>query len=88
MLFAESGVIHKTLEEALVATVRLTVKQRSELWAAIDHLAGSIPQESTSGPPFAIWRFVSDVIEGNDYEVGFPLVEPIRVDRVHLPDDL
>jgi effector-binding domain-containing protein len=84
MSFAESGITHRKLAEKLVATVRLTVKERSELRAAIDKLASRIPREIISGPPFAIWRFVSDVVEGNDYEIGFPLIEPIELDGVEV----
>ena len=82
MSLEESGVTHKRFDEALAATVRLTVKQRRELGKAIERLAGLIPSESIAGPPFAIWRFVSDVVEGNDYEVGFPLLEQIEADGV------
>jgi effector-binding domain-containing protein len=69
---------HKKLEETLVATVRLTLKQRAAIKDVLAGLAQEIPRETIAGPPFCIFQFVSSVKDGYDVEAGFPVNQKVE----------
>jgi len=71
-------IVHKTLEESLVATVRRTVEQRAEIKDVLDELAQEVPGETIAGAPFCIFQFVTSVKEGYDVEIGFPVTQKVE----------
>lgn len=73
---------HKKLEETLVATVRLTVKQRAEIKDVLDELAQEIPGETVAGAPFCIFQFITSVKDGYDVEVGFPVTQKVETETL------
>lgn len=71
-------IVHKKLEESLVTTVQLTVKQRAEIKDVLDELAQEVPGETIAGAPFCIFQFVTSVKEGYDVEMGFPVTQKVE----------
>jgi effector-binding domain-containing protein len=69
---------HKKLKETLVATVRLTLKQRAAIKDVLAELAQEIPGETIAGVPFCIFQFVSSVQDGYDVEAGFPVNQKVE----------
>lgn len=80
-LIAE-GIQHKTFEDTLVATIRTNVKNRDEVFAIVDRLAGAIPGETIAGPAFCIFQFISSYEEGFDAEIGLPVTHAVRGDGI------
>lgn len=73
------NIVHKKLEESLVTTVQLTVKQRDEIKDVLDELAQEVPGETIAGAPFCIFQFVTSVKEGYDVEIGFPVTQKVEM---------
>ena len=71
-------IVHKKLEESLVTTVQLTVKQRAEIKDVLDELAQEVPGETIAGAPFCIFQFVTSLKEGYDVEIGFPVTQKVE----------
>lgn len=66
---------HKHYPETLVVMERHTVKERSEIGAALRDLAAAIPEGLIAGPAFCIFWFVTSVQDGFDVQLGFPVSE-------------
>ena len=71
-------IVHKRLEESLVATVRRTVEQRAGIKDVLDELAQEVPGKTIAGAPFCIFQFVTSVKEGYDVEIGFPVTQKVE----------
>jgi len=82
MLLKELRIKHKTIEEMLIATIRLNMKERKELYTVLDELTQHIPKEHIKGPAFCIFRFVTSIKEGFDVEVGLPVVQAVETGNI------
>ncbi len=82
MSLQEHGIEHKRLDDALVATMQLNLKDRKGLREVLNELAQKIPQEYIAGPAFCIFQFVTSVQEGFDVQAGFPVTQAIETDEV------
>jgi len=71
-------IVHKRLEESLVATVRRTVEQRAGIKDILDELVQEVPGETIAGAPFCIFQFITSVKEGYDVEIGFPVTQKVE----------
>ncbi len=72
------NIVHKKLTESLVATVRRAVERRDEIKGMLDELIQEVPGEIVAGAPFCIFYFVTSVTDGNDVEMGFPVIQEIE----------
>lgn len=61
MSLKQLGIEHKTIKEMLVASIRLNIKERKELYTVLDELTKYIPKEHIIGPGFCIFHFVTSV---------------------------
>jgi len=82
MALRELGIEKKRLDEALVATVRVNLKNRGELPTLLSELSRHIPREYIVGPPFCIIQFITSIKEGFDAEVGFPVSRAVEGDTI------
>ncbi len=73
---------HKRVDDTLAATARLNLKNRDELYAALEDVERQVPEELVAGPAFCIFQFVTSVKEGFDAEVGFPVTRAVEADGV------
>jgi len=80
MSLAELGIEHKTFGDTLIASVRVNVQSRDEIFAIVDQLAQAIPSQYVAGPPFCIFQFISSFESGFDAEIGLPLTQAIQGD--------
>jgi effector-binding domain-containing protein len=78
----ESGIEYKRLDDTLVATMRLDLREHQELRKVLEEMAQSIPQEYIAGPAFCVFQFVTSVQEGFDVEVGFPVAQTVRAGKI------
>jgi len=83
MSLQEAGIQHKSLTDTLVATVRCTFQNRSQLHTILADVARALPTGSISGPAFCIFQFISSVRDGFDGEAGFPVCQPLETAEVH-----
>ncbi|MCK4232944.1 GyrI-like domain-containing protein [candidate division WOR-3 bacterium] len=82
MTLKELGIKHKTIEEMLVTTISLNLKERKKLYTVLDELTKNIPRENIMGPPFCIFQFVTSIKEGFDVEVGLPVAQAVEIGRI------
>jgi effector-binding domain-containing protein len=82
MSMEKLGIRYEKLPDTLVATTRFNPKERADLGAALETLAGRIPAESVAGPAFCIFQFITSYPEGFDAEVGFPLRPGVEIEGV------
>ncbi|MFW9916750.1 MAG: GyrI-like domain-containing protein [Candidatus Thorarchaeota archaeon] len=78
----ELGISPKKLEETLIATIRCSIKSRQEIQAIIDKLSQTIPEDKILGPAFCITHYTSDVKDGFDVEIGFPVSQSIDIGEI------
>jgi effector-binding domain-containing protein len=76
------GISHKKLDETLIATIRCNIKSRQEIQPIIDKLTQNIPQDKILGPAFSITHYTSDVPDGFDVEIGFPVSQPVDTGEI------
>jgi effector-binding domain-containing protein len=84
MSMEKLGIHYEKLPDTLVATTRFNAKERADLGAALQALAGRIPADSLAGPAFCIFQFITSYTEGFDAEVGFPLRQAIEAEGVQV----
>jgi effector-binding domain-containing protein len=82
MSLKEAGIVHKSLGDTLVATIRRPVHNWQELRAILDEVARAIPEGVTAGPAFCIYHWISSVTDGQDGEAGFPVSRAIEAGDV------
>lgn len=75
-------VVHKHLDPTLAATMRIHLKRRDELPALLSELCQRLPPDAVAGPPFCTIQFISNVTEGYEADVGFPVNRPVEVEGV------
>jgi effector-binding domain-containing protein len=73
IILEDLGIIHKKLDAELVASLRVVVKSRKEIFKQIKKLAGILPRDAIKGPPFSVFNFITSVRDGYDVEIGFPV---------------
>ncbi len=82
MSLKKLGIKYKTIKEILVATIRLNIKERKELYSVLDELTQHIPREHIIGPAFCIFQFVTSIKEGFDIEVGLPVAQAVETGNI------
>jgi len=70
----ESGIVHKTLEDKLIASLRFQMREREELFARLEDLRSKC-QEYIAGPAFAVFYWDTG-LEGIDTEACLPVTRP------------
>lgn len=83
------NIIHKFYPATLAATERRTIHARVEIQEALAELRQRLPVEQITGPPFAIFNFITSVKEGYDITLGFPIASEVKssqFDCVFLPE--
>ena len=83
MSLKKLGIKYKTIEEILVATIRLNIKERKELYSVLDELTQHIPREHIIGSAFCIFQFVTSIKEGFDIEVGLPVAQAVETGNIN-----
>jgi effector-binding domain-containing protein len=78
----EKEIKHKKIKDTRVATARLNLKDRDELYAALGDVKRHIPEEHIAGPGFCIFQFITSVKQGFDAEVGFPVTRAVEAGEV------
>jgi effector-binding domain-containing protein len=81
-MLQEQEIKHRKLGDTLVATVRLNLKDRDEVYAALGKVERHIPEQLVAGLGFCIFHFITSVKEGFDAEVGFPVTQAIEAGEV------
>lgn len=74
----ELGIKYKRVEQLLAVTARQEVKERREIWAALDDLARSVPAESITGPGLGIFQFVTSIQNAYDVEIALPVAYAVE----------
>jgi effector-binding domain-containing protein len=74
--FEEPGIIHKTLEDQLIASLRFQMREREELFARLEELRNKC-QEYIAGTAFALFYWDTG-LEGIDTEACFPVTHPVE----------
>ena len=82
MSLSELGIQHRHLPETRIASTRFALQARADLPAALERLAKAVPAHAIAGPPFAIFHFVSSVVDGSDVELGYPVSEAVETAQV------
>ena len=83
MSLKKLGIKYKTIKEILVATIRLNIKERKELYSVLDELTQHIPREHIIGPTFCIFQFISSIKEGFDVEVCLPVAQAVETGNIN-----
>lgn len=78
----ELGIEHKKLNDTLIASIRLNIKERKELQAIFHKLIQNIPTENITGPGFCIYHYIISVKEGFDVEAGFPVSQAVHISDI------
>lgn len=80
MSLQESGVIHKKLDDMLIASIRLTTQKREQLNSVFDRLQQQC-KKHICGPALAIHHWGTGV-QDLDVEVAFPITQSIETDEI------